>query len=87
MNGMRIQAQQYVKSTGADIWISAEGSGGAFIGFSLLDEEHMAFLKASPGLVPNSASPLIFRTSTTQRSWKTHESNGCWLYIRKTRRS
>ncbi|MDE0317139.1 MAG: ABC transporter permease [Candidatus Poribacteria bacterium] len=60
MNGMRIQAQQYVKSTGADIWISAEGSGGAFIGFSLLDEEHMAFLKASPGLVPDSASPLIF---------------------------
>ena len=25
MNGMRIQAQQYVKSTGADIWVSAEG--------------------------------------------------------------
>lgn len=60
MNGMRIQAQQYVNATGADIWISAEGSGGAFIGFSLLDEEHMAFLSALPGLVPDSASPLIF---------------------------
>ncbi len=60
MNGMRIQAQQYVKSTGADIWISAEGSGGAFIGFSLLGEEYMAFLGSSPGLVPNSSSPLIF---------------------------
>ena len=60
MNGMRIQAQQYVNSTGADIWISAEGSGGAFIGFSLLDEELMAFLGSSQGLVPDSASPLIF---------------------------
>lgn len=60
MNGMRIQAQQYVKSTGADIWISAEGSGGAFIGFSLLSEEYMAGLNSAPGLVPDSASPLIF---------------------------
>lgn len=60
MNGMRIQAQQYVKSTGADIWISGEGSGGAFIGFSLLAEEYMSGLNTAPGLVPNSASPLIF---------------------------
>ncbi len=60
MNGMRIQAQQYVKSTGADIWISGEGSGGAFIGFSLLAEEYMAGLKSAEGLVPDSASPLIF---------------------------
>lgn len=60
MNGMRIQAQQYVKSTGADIWISGEGSGGAFIGFSLLVEEYMAGLKTAQGLVPDSASPLIF---------------------------
>lgn len=60
MNGMRIQAQQYVKSTGADIWISGEGSGGAFIGFSLLAEEYMAFLNLEEGLVPDSASPLIF---------------------------
>ncbi len=60
MNGMRIQARQYVESTGADIWISAEGSGGAFIGFSLVVEEYMAFLNAGQGLVPNSASPLVF---------------------------
>ena len=60
MNGMRIQAQQYVKSTGADIWISGEGSGGAFIGFSLLAEEYMAGLNTAQGLVPDSASPLIF---------------------------
>ena len=60
MNGMRIQARQYVESTGADVWISAEGSGGAFIGFSLVVEEYMAFLNAGQGLVPNSASPLVF---------------------------
>ena len=60
MNGMRIQARQYVESTGADLWISAEGSGGAFIGFSLVVEEYMAFLNAGQGLVPNSASPLVF---------------------------
>ncbi len=60
MNGMRIQARQYVESTGVDLWISAEGSGGAFIGFSLVVEEYMAFLNAGQGLVPNSASPLVF---------------------------
>lgn len=60
MNGMRIQAQQYVKSTGADIWISAEGSGGAFIGFSLLIEENMAPLNASQKFQEGSLSPLIF---------------------------
>ena len=60
MNGMRIQAQQYVKSTGADIWISAEGSGGAFIGFSLLIEEYMARYNASQELQEGSLSPLIF---------------------------
>ena len=60
MNGMRIQATQYVESTGADIWISAEGSGGAFIGFSMLIEEYMASLSVAPGLEPHSASPLVF---------------------------
>ena len=60
MYGMRIQAQQYVKSTGADIWISSQGSGGAFIGFSLLAEEYMAFLGQYQGLVPDSSSPVIF---------------------------
>ena len=60
MNGMRIQATQYVESTGADIWISAEGSGGAFIGFSMLIEESMGPLNYAEGLRPNSASPLVF---------------------------
>ncbi len=60
MNGMRIQAQQYVKSTGADIWISAEGSGGAFIGFSLLIEENMAPLNSGKDFEKDTVSPLIF---------------------------
>ena len=60
MNGMRIQARQYVASTGADVWISAEGSGGAFIGFSMVVEEYMAFLNSAQGLAPDSASPLVF---------------------------
>lgn len=60
MNGMRIQAQQYVKSTGADIWISAEGSGGAFIGFSMLNPEYFAYLNNAEGFKPQVASPLVF---------------------------
>ncbi|MCZ6677742.1 MAG: ABC transporter permease [Candidatus Poribacteria bacterium] len=60
MNGMRIQAGQYVQSTGADIWISAEGSGSAFIGFSLLNPEYLGYLNMSPELEPNSVSPLVF---------------------------
>lgn len=60
MNGMRIQAQQYVNSTGADIWISAEGSGSAFIGFSLLVPEYLGYLHDIPALEPNSVSPLVF---------------------------
>ena len=60
MHGMRIQAQQYVNSTGADIWISAEGSGGAFIGFSMLIPEYLAFLNYAESLKPGSVSPLVF---------------------------
>ena len=60
MNGMRIQAQQYVKSTGADIWISAEGSGGAFVGFSMLNPEYLAYLNNAAELKPHSASQLVF---------------------------
>ena len=60
MNGMRIQAQQYPKFTGADIWISAEGSGSAFIGFSLLVPEHLAYLESAQPLKPQSVSPLVF---------------------------
>ena len=60
MNGMKIQARQYVESTGADIWISAKGSGGAFIGFSLLIPEYLAFLRHDKRLTADSVSPLVF---------------------------
>ena len=60
MNGMKIQARQYVESTGANIWISAEGSGGAFIGFSLLVPEYLAFLRHDKRLTADSISPLVF---------------------------
>jgi len=60
MNGMKIQARQYVESTGADIWISAKGSGGAFIGFSLLVPEYLAFLRHDKRLTADSVSPLVF---------------------------
>lgn len=60
MNGMRIQSRQFVESTKANIWISAEGSGGAFIGFSLLIQEYMEPLRIAPELKPESAAPLIF---------------------------
>ena len=33
MHGMHIQARQFVESTGATIWISAEGSGGGVCRF------------------------------------------------------
>ncbi len=59
MNGMRIQARQYIESTGAEIWVSADGSGGAFIGFSLLIEEYLPTY-IGEGLAPETASPLIF---------------------------
>ena len=59
MNGMRIQARQYVESTEADIWVSADGSGGAFIGFSMLTEEYFPTY-IGEGFVAESASPLIF---------------------------
>ena len=60
MNGMRIQAQQYPTFTRANIWISAEGSGSAFIGFSLLVPEHLGYLDGALPLKPNSVSPLVF---------------------------
>ena len=63
MNGMRIQVQQYILSTGADLWISAEGSGGAFTGFSLLVPEYLVFIDHTKGIRRDSVSPLIFAQS------------------------
>ena len=69
MNGMRIQARQYVESTGADVWISAEGSGGAFIGFSMVVEEYMAFLNAGTRLSAGFRVSIGFRASASHRPW------------------
>ena len=63
MNGMKIQVQQYILSTGANLWISAEGSGGAFTGFSLLVPEYLVFIDHTSGIKRNSVSPLIFAQS------------------------
>ena len=60
MNGMRIQVQQYIRSTEANLWISAEGSGGGFTGFSLLVPEYLIFINHTVGVKRNSVSPLIF---------------------------
>ena len=60
MNGMKIQVQQYILSTGANLWISAEGSGGAFTGFSLLVPEYLVFIDHTSGIKRNSVSPLNF---------------------------
>ena len=61
MNALKIQARQYVESTSADIWIYNEGSGGPFIGFSMLNPEYLGPLVRTEGLdedVP--LAPLIF---------------------------
>jgi len=61
MNALKIQARQYVESTGADIWVYNEGSGGPFIGFSMLNPEYLTPLGEMEGLdgsVP--LAPLVF---------------------------
>jgi len=61
MNALKIQARQYVESTGADIWIYNEGSGGPFIGFSMLNPEYLGPLVRTEGLDENvPLAPLIF---------------------------
>jgi putative ABC transport system permease protein len=66
MNGLKMQARDYVKSvdnqagTGI-VWLSTERSGSTFAGFSLLDSEYFEVLKAAKGIdkdIP--LSPLIF---------------------------
>lgn len=39
ITGMYWQASHFVESTGADVWISRERSGGVFVGFTLLNSE------------------------------------------------
>ncbi len=66
MNGMKKKARAYVASvekqadTGT-VWLSSEGSGSTFAGFSLLNSERLEILEALPGVdkeIP--LSPLIF---------------------------
>jgi putative ABC transport system permease protein len=64
MNGLRWQARRYVSFTGADLWISRERSGGAFVGFSLLNPEYIepAVRGRAGSLLDKSTdvSPLVF---------------------------
>jgi len=66
MNGMKKKARAYVASvdeqakTGT-VWLSSEGSGSTFAGFSLLDTESLAVLRGLPGVDKEMPlSPLIF---------------------------
>ena len=66
MNGMKKKARAYVESveeqagTGT-VWLSSEGSGSTFAGFSLLDIEPLEVLRALPGVDEEMPlSPLIF---------------------------
>ena len=49
MRGLRWQAHHFVSSTGADVWISRERSGGVFVGFTLLNSETMGPAAAGVG--------------------------------------
>jgi len=66
MNGLKLQARDYVESVdkqadGGVVWISSEGSGSAFAGFSLLNSEYMEVLRRLPGVDKETPlSPLIF---------------------------
>ncbi|GIX06884.1 MAG: hypothetical protein KatS3mg115_1287 [Candidatus Poribacteria bacterium] len=64
MNGLRWQAQRYVRFVGADAWISKERSGGVFVGFTLLDPEDVVPLVQAfgRGVMDErvGVSPLIF---------------------------
>ena len=66
MNGMRKKARAYVQSveqqagTGT-VWLSSEGSGSTFAGFSLINSEYLEVLRRLEGVdreIP--LSPLIF---------------------------
>ena len=60
MNGLRWQARRYPEFTKADVWISAERSGGVFVGFSILNPEYVEPVLKGKGLIDETISPLIF---------------------------
>jgi putative ABC transport system permease protein len=66
MHGLKMQARDYVQSVdrqaGAGVvWVSAEGSGSTFAGFSLLNSEYLEVLRQLKGVAKEKPlSPLIF---------------------------
>jgi len=63
MNGLHWQADRYVRFTGADLWFSKAKSGGAFVGFSLLNPEFLEpVIRNDPGIDNENSkiAPLIF---------------------------
>jgi len=66
MNGLQMQARDYVESVGRQaesgiVWISSEKSGSTFAGFSLLNSEHLEVLAQLEGVDKETPlSPLIF---------------------------
>lgn len=66
MNGLNLQARDYVKSVDRQagsgiVWLSSERSGSTFAGFSLINSEYLEVLKTAKGVdksIP--LSPLIF---------------------------
>ena len=71
MNGMKKKARAYVdaverQANSGTVWLSSEGSGSTFAGFSLLDSEQLGVLSALPGVDSETPlSPLIFAMART----------------------
>ena len=67
MNGLKLQARDYVQSVyeqagSGVVWLSTDGSGSTFAGFSLLNSEYLQVLKQLKGKVDEEIplSSLIF---------------------------
>ena len=66
MNGLKMQAKDYVESVDKQansgvVWVSTERSGSTFAGFSLLNSEYLEVLKQLKGVDSvTPLSPLIF---------------------------
>ena len=66
MNGLKMQARDYVQSVSRQagsgiVWISSEHSGSTFAGFSLINSEHLEVLSQLKGVDKETPlSPLIF---------------------------
>jgi len=63
MNGLEFRSGDYVKNTGADVWVYSEGSGGPFVGLSwLYYPDQKTFLNRVKGVDNKNfpPAPLIF---------------------------